>query len=255
MHAALPPQVQLPDEEQPSPEVPHVWQACPATPQATPVGGSVHTPSVQQPIRHDVGVHWHEPFMQACPAAHSAPGPHRHPPEGEQLSASPVVQVTHAFPSVPQLMVEVGVMQEPPTTALQHPVGHDAELHTHWPPTHCWPSWHIVSPPQVHCPAVHPSATNAVHDTQAAPAVPQLPGPGASQFAPAQQPDGQLALVHDVHTPVRQFCDKGHGEHVVPPEPQYVSVLPCSQVPWASWVQHPVGHDVPSHMHAPDTQR
>jgi hypothetical protein len=58
VHAALPPQVQVPDEgEQPSPEVPHVWQACPATPQATPVGGAVHTPLVQQPVAHDVGVH------------------------------------------------------------------------------------------------------------------------------------------------------------------------------------------------------
>ncbi len=99
---------------------------------------------------------------------------------------------------------------------------------------------------------MHPSATKAVHETHAAPSVPQLPGPGASQFAPAQHPDAQLLAVHDVHTPVWQFCDMGHGEHAVPPEPQYALVLPGSQV---VPLQQPPGHEVPSQTQAPITQR
>ncbi len=44
----------------------------------------------------------------------------------------------------------------------------------------------------------------------------------------------------------------GHGEQPVPPEPQYMLVLPVSQVaPW----QQPPGQDVPSQTHAPFTQR
>jgi hypothetical protein len=102
---------------------------------------------------------------------------------------------------------------------------------------------------------VHPSATNDVHAMQALPIAPQLPSAGASQFAPAQQPDAQLVLVHDVHVPVRQFCDVGHVEQSDPPVPQYVFVLPCSQVaPLPVPLQQPFGHDVPSQMHSPETQ-
>ncbi len=70
-------------------------------PQATPVGGSVQTLLVQQPVRHDVGVHSHDPLTQTCPVAQAAPGPQRHPPDGEQLSASVGSHGMHALPSVP----------------------------------------------------------------------------------------------------------------------------------------------------------
>jgi hypothetical protein len=139
VHATFIPHVHVPDVEQPSPVVPHVAHACPSTPHARPVGGLVQMPSVQHPAQ-DVGVHSHDPFMHTWPDAHSDPAPQRHPPEGEQLSARPGVHVTHAFPSVSHCMVEVGVTHVSlPTVPLQHPVGHDAELHTHWPPTHCRP--------------------------------------------------------------------------------------------------------------------
>jgi len=92
----------------------------------------------------------------------------------------------------------VGVTQ--PLLA-QHPLGHDAELQMHSPPTHCWPAAHAGPPPQLHCPVVQPSATNAVHETHAAPKVPHEPGPGASQFAPAQHPEAQLEGVHEVQMP------------------------------------------------------
>ncbi len=97
----------------------------------------MQTPLVQQPPAHDVGVHSHEPFMQTWPTTHWAPAPHRHPPDGEQLSASPAPHATHALPSVPQAPVEVGITQAP---LLQQPVGHDAELQTHLPLTHSWPA-------------------------------------------------------------------------------------------------------------------
>jgi hypothetical protein len=146
------------------------------------------------------------------------------------LSASVGSHVTHALPSVPQLGAEVGVTQAP--LLSQHPVGHDAESQTQWPPTHCCPAAHAELPPQLHPPIVHPSATNAVHEMHALPIVPQLPSAGASQLAPAQQPDAQLVLVHDVHVPVVQFCVEGQVEHCDPPVPQYWSVVPSSQLPW-----------------------
>ncbi len=99
---------------------------------------------------------------------------------------------------------------------------------------------------------MHPSATNAVHDTHAAPAVPHVAGEGASQFAPAQQPDAQLADVHDVHTPDTQFCRLGHGEHVEPPVPHAPFDVPARHWPLE---QQPDGHEVPSHTHAPFTHR
>jgi hypothetical protein len=123
-----------PPDEQPSPVVPHDWQVWPPAPHALPVGGSVHTFPVQQPVMHDPGVHSHDPLTQTWPDAHAAPAPQRHPPEGEQLSACALAHWTHALPSVPQLVAEVGVTQSP---SVQHPVGQEAELHTQWPPTHC----------------------------------------------------------------------------------------------------------------------
>jgi hypothetical protein len=143
----------------------------------------------------------------------------------------------------------VGVTQVVP---LQHPVGHEAELHVQWPLTHCWPTAHAGPVPQLHWPAVHPSATNAVHETHALPTVPQLPRAGMSQFAPAQQPEAQLEGVHDVHTPAWQFCSVGHVEQLDPPAPHAVLEVPGRQVVPE---QQPPGQDVPSHTHAPFTHR
>lgn len=237
-----------PEVEQPSPVVPHDWQVAPPTAHAVPVGGSVHTLPVQHPIAHDVEVHRHAPPEHTWPCAQAAPAPHRHPPEGEQLSASPAVHCVHMLPSVPQSLVEVGVTQVLP---LQHPVAHEAELHTQWPLRHSWPDAQACPPPQLHCPAVHPSAVTELHAMHAAPPVPQLPSDGVSQVAPAQQPEAQLAAVHDVHTPPWQFCSMGHDEHVEPPVPHAALVSPARQlVP----EQQPPGHDVPLQTQAPWTQ-
>jgi hypothetical protein len=106
--------------------------------------------------------------------------------------------------------------------------------------------------PQLHWPEVHPSAMNAVHETHAAPEVPQLPSDGASQLAPAQQPDAQLVEVHDVHALPTQFCSAGHAEQLVPPEPQAAFEVPGRHVVPE---QQPSGQDVPSQTHAPLTHR
>jgi hypothetical protein len=124
--------VHAPDAEHPSPVVPQPVQLSPAVPQAAPVAGSVQTLPVQHPVAHEVGVHWQELPEQTCPATHAAPAPQRHPPDGEQLSARLGSHVVHMLPSVPQLE-SAGVTQVLP---LQHPLGHDAELHTHWPLEH-----------------------------------------------------------------------------------------------------------------------
>ncbi len=51
-----------------------------------------------------------------------------------------------ALPSMPQLP-NWDVSQ---TLPLQHPLGHDAELHTHLPPTHACPAPHAAPDPQLH---------------------------------------------------------------------------------------------------------
>lgn len=105
----------------------------------------MQTLPVQQPWAHEVAVHTQTPFEQACPAPQGAPAPHRHAPAGEQLSEE-ASQATQAMPSVPQLeSCEVSHV-----VPLQHPVGHDAELHTQWPPEHACPAPHAAPEPQLH---------------------------------------------------------------------------------------------------------
>jgi hypothetical protein len=134
-HAALPPQVHMPvAEEHPSAVLPQGSHCSPALPHEVAVGGFVQTLLLQQPPAQEVGVQMQVLFSQTWPAAHAAPAPQRHPPAGEQLSALPVAHVRQALPSVWQFCVDVGVTHAP---RLQQPVGHDAELQTQWPLTHC----------------------------------------------------------------------------------------------------------------------
>lgn len=134
---------------------------------------------------------------------------------------------------------------------LQHPVGHDAELHTHAPPTHACPAPHAGPEPQLHCPELEQlSAVEASHCTQATPAVPQLPNAEVSQLAPEQHPPAQLVEVQPVQTPPTQFWSAGHIEQLAPPVPHIAVVLPVSQtLP----LQQPVGQEVALHTHCPRT--
>jgi hypothetical protein len=76
-----------------------------------------------------------------------------HSPELEQ--PSPVEpQSMHVPPSVPH--VSWPAMSQ--TFPLQQPVGHEAPVHLHSPPTHWRLLPHGAPPPQVQLPAVQPSA-------------------------------------------------------------------------------------------------
>ena len=105
--------------------------------------------------------------------------------------------------------------------------------------------------PQLHCPDDEQlSVVEALHCTQATPAVPQLAKSDVSQLAPEQHPVAQFVDVQPVHTPATQFWSAGHVEQVEPPVPHSAVVLPSSHtLP----LQHPVGHEVLLHTHAPPT--
>ncbi len=106
-----------------------VWHADPPVPQAViPVPGRQLAPE-QQPFGQDVPLQMHWPPLQSCPEPHAAPLPHVHTPP---VHPSPVLpHATHAAPAVPQLLAE-GVSH---TLPLQQPLGQEAALQTHWPPT------------------------------------------------------------------------------------------------------------------------
>ena len=80
---------------------------------------------------------------------------HRPPPQ-EQLPAVHVEPVPHAAqvtPPVPQELFDCADCASHVPDAVQHPLGHDAALHTHWPARlHVWPPGHVphVAPPVPH---------------------------------------------------------------------------------------------------------
>jgi hypothetical protein len=84
-----------------------------------------------------------------------------------QLSAV-APQLVHAPPFVPQVEDE-GALQVVP---LQQPLGHDVELQTQAPPTHCWPAAQAGLLPQRHAPLVEQLLAPMPQLTHAAPAGP-----------------------------------------------------------------------------------
>jgi hypothetical protein len=116
-HAAAPPQVHAPVDEQPSAVAPHAMHAAPFVPHV-PADGVVQVGPEQHPVGHEAAVHVQMPFEHTWPAPHAAAPPHEQAPVPEQPSAL-VPQSTHAAPAVPQAVVE-GVVHVEPT---QHPVG------------------------------------------------------------------------------------------------------------------------------------
>jgi hypothetical protein len=250
-HAAPPPHVHAPVDEHPSPDPPHGWQVEPWIPQRGPVGGEVHTLPVQHPSGHDAELQTHTPFEHVCPTAQAALAPQLQTPEGEQLSASLMLQVTHATPSVPQLP-NIEVVHVSPLTPPQHPSGHEVELQMQCPATQVCPVPHGPDVPQLHAPAVEQLfALDAAQGTQAAPATPQVVNVDVSHVAPAQHPSGQLVGVQPVQVPASlQFCSEGHAVHPEPPAPHIPVALPGSHV---LPEQQPFGHEVPLHTHAPST--
>ena len=125
----------------------------------------------QQPVGHEAELQTQWPPTHCWPATQAAPVvPHWHTPVAEQLSATLALQVTHAAPPEPQLDVERAMQLVP----LQQLLGHEVALHTHAPPTHCWPLAHGGPEPQAHAPAVQVSALMP-QPTQVAPLVPHAP--------------------------------------------------------------------------------
>jgi hypothetical protein len=163
------------------------------------------------------------------------------------LFESDAGHVTHVAPSVPQLVID-DVSQIVP---LQHPLGHDVELHTHDPPEQTCPLAHSTPEPHWHPSEPQAFAFVMSHAAQAAPSVPHVASDDGSHTAPAQHPVGQFCGVHPVQTWDVQVCGDGHPEQSDPWVPQYVVVVPSSHtLP----LQHPVGHDVALHKHNPPEQ-
>jgi hypothetical protein len=165
----------------------------------------------------------------------------------------------------------------------QQPVGHDAELQTHWPPTHCEPAPQAALEPHIHAPLVQRSAlvmSHALHvpvagepqalklvvvfshvdgdvqqprqplfasQTQVAAAPLPVHLVPAGQTSPVE-PQTQAPLVHAFAVVESQVLQTPPG--VVP---QFVVSIVLWQLPIAS--QQPVGHDVASHTQPPLMQR
>jgi hypothetical protein len=142
----------------------------------------------------------HVPPEQRCPLEHAGPPPQVHVPPDEQPSpADP--HDWHAEPSDPQ---EGPVGGEVQTFCVQHPLGHDAELHTQAPPLQTWPELQGAPAPQAHAPEGEQlSAWFELHPTQALPSVPQAETDGVVHVLPLQQPVLQEAALQ-THWPWMQ---------------------------------------------------
>jgi hypothetical protein len=204
-HTRPPPHVQTPVDEHPSPTVTPAttqesWHAEPFAPHAVPVVGVTHAGGLpwQQPFGHDVGSQMHAPPEHRSPTPQAAPGPQVQTPDGEQVSASLATHGAQALPMPPQALGVKGVHTFP----VQHPVGHVEALHTQAPPEQTCPATQGAEVPQRHAPALEQlSAVVELHGPQATPATPHVANADVVQFAPAQQPFGQLVGVQPVHTP------------------------------------------------------
>jgi len=87
---------------------------------------------------------------------------------------------------------------------------------------------------------------------QPAPSVPHAVDVGDVQVDPEQQPDGQVPEPHPLQTPPVQVSGLGQLEHMPPPDPQSLGMLPGWHCPMES--QHPVGHELGLQMQLPPEQ-
>jgi len=244
------PHVQVPAAEQPSAVLPQLTHAPPLVPHADVVGGVVQVDPEQQPLGHDPESQTHTPPLHTWPAPHAPPIPHEHAPEGEQLSAFVVSQVTQPAPFVPQLESDDALHVLPE----QQPPGHEVALQTHAPATHSSPAPQGTPDPQLQAPlAEHVSAVKALHDVQATPATPHVVNDDGLHVEPEQQPAAQFVDVHPLQVPEEvQVCGLGHDWHAPPPLPQALVVSPFWHVPVPS--QQPVEQEVALQRHLPPEQ-
>lgn len=162
--------------------------------------------------------HWQAPPLQTCP---------------------PMVQAWQLLPLVPQAEVVLPAMQVVPE---QQPLPHELELHTHTPPTHCWPLEQAALLPHLQPVAEQLSEVKVLQLTQPTPEEPQLEGQlEVTQLLLEQQPEQELEL--HWHTPLTHCWPAAHGE----PEPQ-------AQAPAAeqlSALMPQMLHEPPVWPHAP----
>jgi hypothetical protein len=161
-------------------------QVPPAVPHVV-MDAVLHTSPAQQPLGHVVESHTHAPEAHFEPGLQAGPVPHEHAP-AVHVSATVESHVEQPAPPVPHAVTELLH-----TLPAQHPVAHEAALHTHAPPTHCWPAAHGAPLPHLHVPPLHVSASMGSHFTHALPAAPHASLLGAVHVEPSQQPVVQVA--------------------------------------------------------------
>jgi hypothetical protein len=199
--------------------VPHGVHLAPAVPHAVCDGG-VHVLPLQQPVGHEVASHVQAPATQCWPAAQGAPVPQVHAPFMQE-SAVTASQGTHAPPTGPQAVTDIGVHVVP----LQHPVVHEVASHAQAPPAQCWPAAHAALVPQEHAPFVHAGERLGSHATHAAPPIPHVASEDVVQALPAQHPFGHDCELH-THCPLRHAWPELQA--APPPQVQLPPVHPSA---------------------------
>jgi hypothetical protein len=170
-------------------------QTAPPAPHAESVLPAAQPFPLQQPLGHDVGLHWQvPPSPQYWPVAHAGPLPQLHAPPLHPF-ARVGLQGAHAAPLIPHALAVGGATQVFP---LQQPFGQEAGLQTHVPPSaHAWPVAHADPVPQRHAPVAQLFAVVALQLAQTAPPLPQLPNAVPVTHAPPlQQPVGHVDELH-----------------------------------------------------------
>jgi hypothetical protein len=108
--------------------------------------------------------------MHCCPVAHAEPvAPQTHAPAALHVSATAALQAMHAAPALPH----VEVVFERHWFPSQQPPGQLAALHSHTPPSQCWPAAQAAPEPQRHWPPPQVSAVAAGHAKHTPPSEPQ----------------------------------------------------------------------------------
>jgi hypothetical protein len=125
-----------------------------------------------------------------------------------------VAQTWHVPPAGPQAAV---VLPGSHVLFRQHPVGHDAESHTHLPPEHTCPLPQAVAPPQVQLPVAEQPSPVVPQLVQLPPPVPHAIDEGVVQVLFWQQPVGH-EVASQTHLPPEHSCPVAHA--VAPPQVQ-----------------------------------
>jgi hypothetical protein len=191
---ALAPQRQAPPTQLSARLVLQPKQALPPPPQLAVVLPGWQEVPLQQPLPHEVVLHWQEPPTHCWPAPQGPLAPQRQAPLAEQPSATmpQLVQARPLTPHAPEVL-----------PALQMPLWQQPPLHAVWlaPPHEVEQVWLLVlhvcpdgQSPALLQPQVLPdrqACPTALDEqsTQALPLLPQVPLPVPPlQVLPAQQP-------------------------------------------------------------------